>query len=67
MKEVDEFKQYVIEDNAQVYCPVTLEPIDYREGEVILCKDFHYFVSDEGIKILKKMFGNNFIQQRIIK
>lgn len=50
----------------QFYCPITRDVLQENDGEVLYCKGQDYFISNKGIDILIGIFGEKFINERII-
>lgn len=49
-----------------VVCPITKDLLSIYEGEIIICNEEDYFISDLGIDKLIGIFGEKFITERII-
>lgn len=61
-----EYRKLIITDSRSVYCPISHKPLNPLQGEILYCNGADYFVSDEGIETLKKVFGEKEIAERII-
>lgn len=61
-----EYRKMLIKDSKSIYCPITHKVLVVVQGEVLFVNGSDYFISDEGMKILKKIFGDEFIKERII-
>lgn len=63
-KEELEYRKELITYN--VICPITKNLLSIHNGEIIYCNGEDYFISDIGIDKLIGIFGEKFIQERII-
>ena len=61
-----EYRKLLIKDSHSIYCPITHKPLSVLTGEIIFVRGADYFVSDEGLERLKKIFGEEAIKARII-
>jgi len=60
-----QYKKDVIA-NQGTLCPVTLEPVDPDEGQVIFNLSKEWFISTLGLKLLRDMFGDVYINSKIV-
>jgi len=49
-----------------IYCPISLKQLSVLEGEIIYCGGEDHFISNEGVDKLIGIFGEKFIQERMI-
>lgn len=61
-----EYRRMLIKDSGSIYCPITHKVLIPIQGESLFINGTDYFISDDGIKILKKIFGDEFIKDRVI-
>lgn len=61
-----EYRKMLIKDSNSIYCPITHKVLVVVQGEVLFVNGSDYFISDEGMTTLKKIFGDEFIKDRII-
>lgn len=61
-----EYRRMIIKDNGSIYCPITHKVLIPVQGEMLFVNGSDYFISEDGIKILQKIFGVEFIKDRII-
>lgn len=47
-------------------CPVTLEITDIYHGEVLINHGTEWFISQSGLAILRHMFGDRYINEKIV-
>ncbi len=61
-----EFRKKLILDSHSVYCPISHEVLSVMKGEILFVQGQDHFISDTGITKLKGIFGNKFIEDRIV-
>lgn len=61
-----QYRALLIKDSHSVYCPISHKVLAVTRGEIIYINGQDYFISDDGVSILIKIFGDKFIKDRII-
>lgn len=64
--EID-YRKKLISDSKSLWCPIMkTELISVMKGEILYISGVDYFISDNGIAKLKGIYGDKFINERII-
>lgn len=61
-----EYRKKIISDMKSICCPITKEILSVNHGEAIYCNGVDYFISTKGLEKLVEIFGEKFIEDRII-
>jgi len=62
-----EYRKTLIKESHSYFCPVMLDVVlDPNEGEIIYNEGRDHFISTEGINKLKELYGDEYIQEKII-
>lgn len=61
-----EYRKALIQDSKSVYCPMTHKPLVSTDGEILYVNGKDHFISNDGLDMIKKIFGEEFVKERII-
>lgn len=60
-----EYRKRLIEEQMGI-CPVTFMETNSSDGEILFVNGMDYFLSKDGIHLVRQMFGEKFIDERIV-